>query len=784
MIDDKSATEQMPQTIGRYQVKECIGYGAMGAVYKAFDPLIKRTLAIKTIRLDIPRQSPQYKNFIERFYHEARVSGTLSHPNIVTLFDIGEEGGLPYLAMEFVEGQTLATSLEKGPRFKAELVIALVSQVASALDYAHRMGVIHRDIKPSNLILFDQERVKVTDFGIAKLVDAEMTQSGQLLGTPSYMSPEQAMGEKLDGRSDIFSLGVCAFEMLSGEQPFPGNNVTAILYKLAHVDPVEPANLEMSGLLPQKWHDVFGKVLAKQPDERYQTAADFVRDLEFCLGSWFGSEQVENATVGLRPSSPPDANRTIMALPSVEDVTVEAKGKAQIESETLPIPAQKTASPAAPAPVPPVRQTPAPPKGDDSGKTVAMSPPGTPATARLPSGVPPPPRRSAAETPATVLFKPEAPSGATVVMPTTPKVPQAAAKPAVVAPPVSKPAAPEPAPAPAMPPPAVATPAGPATPPRTGGLPVGLIIGAIVLMALGALGVGGLLWLKDHLDAKPTPAPSASSTPPSATPTPVTPSTPAPPVVGTLVVSSEPPGANVTLDGELKGPAPLTLTDLALGEHELKLELKGYQPVVQTIGLTDAAPVAFNAPMTRSAPVSATLEVLSTPFGAIVRVDGAMAGPTPLQGYKLKPGTHKLELTRAGYETWTETVKLASGQSQRLDVTLKPLPPPPSAPPKDTFDPDKTYPETEVDTKPRKKSGKSIDYPDNAPKLGRGASVSVRLQFVVTENGDVTDVQVIESAGQLVDEAALARVRTWKYTPGQKRGTNVKVLMTFRQTWS
>ena len=139
--------------------------------------------------------------------------------------------------MEFVEGETIAAILERGTRFKPEKVISLVSQIASAIDYAHSKGVIHRDIKPSNLILYDGDRVKVTDFGIAKLVDAEMTQSGTLLGTPSYMSPEQAMGEKLDGRSDIFSLGVCAFEMLSGEQPFPGNNVTSILYKLVHVEP-------------------------------------------------------------------------------------------------------------------------------------------------------------------------------------------------------------------------------------------------------------------------------------------------------------------------------------------------------------------------------------------------------------------------------------------------------------------------------------------------------------------------------------------------------------------
>ena len=189
------AAGEVPSAIGRYQITGTLGFGAMGAVYRAFDPLIKRTLAIKTIRLDIPRQGPQHQAFIERFYQEARISGTLSHPSIVTLFDIGEENGVPFLAMELVDGQTIAAMLEKGARFKPEKVIGLVSQVAAALDYAHSRGVVHRDIKPSNLIVHETDKVKVTDFGIAKLADSEITHAGALLGTPSYMSPEQAMGE-------------------------------------------------------------------------------------------------------------------------------------------------------------------------------------------------------------------------------------------------------------------------------------------------------------------------------------------------------------------------------------------------------------------------------------------------------------------------------------------------------------------------------------------------------------------------------------------------------------
>src|SRR3989442_4734287 len=327
-MDETNVVDQILLTIGRYKVVQGIGFGAMGAVYKAFDPLIKRTLPIKTIRRDLPRQSPQYKSFIERFYHEARVSGTLSHPNIVTLFDIGEESGLPYLAMAFVEGETIASILERGTRFEPEKVVVLISQIASALDYAHSKGVIHRDVKPANLMLYEGDRVKVTDFGIAKLMDAEMTQAGTLLGTPSYMSPEQAMGDKLDGRTDIFSLGVCAFEMLSGEQPFPGTNVTSILYKLVHVDPIEPANLEMNGLVPAKWHEVFGKVLAKKPEDRYQTAGTFVRDLEYCLGSWLGALDSEQ-TIAAAPS--------VAAAPPAEEAPATGILKASPKDRATPV---------------------------------------------------------------------------------------------------------------------------------------------------------------------------------------------------------------------------------------------------------------------------------------------------------------------------------------------------------------------------------------------------------------------------------------------------------------
>ena len=480
MSDERTATrDEIPASIGRYQITGALGFGAMGAVYKAFDPLIKRTLAIKTIRLDIPRNSPQHRAFIERFYQEARISGTLSHPNIVTLFDIGEENGLPFLAMEFVDGKTIAAVIDEGIRFKPERVIALVSQVAAALDYAHSRGVVHRDIKPSNLILSDGDKVKVTDFGIAKLVDSEITHSGALLGTPSYMSPEQAMGEKLDGRSDIFSLGVCAFEMLSGQQPFPGANVTSILYKLVHVEPVEPPDLEMNGLVPQKWREVFSKVLAKKPSSRYQTASAFVEDLEYCLGSWFtgiGGDAVVaaggRAPVGIEPTV------TVQrpALPQ-DDLPITSELETLVRTppegiRAVPGPAEAVGLvPVEPGEVPTIRLPPRP-----------TSPPAGPIDATLVFGEPPPSP--------TVLLSAEATT--TQVPPSLPESPAEAAS--------TRP-----------PEPAVAEP----LPPRPG-LPVGAVVGGVAALLLVAAGiVGWALWQRSRV-----PAPEAAAVPTATAPEP------------------------------------------------------------------------------------------------------------------------------------------------------------------------------------------------------------------------------------------------------------------------
>lgn len=268
-------------TLGRYEVIRELGRGAMGIVYLGRDPKINRQVAIKTLRFEDEVDEQQAKAIKERFFREAESAGNLTHPNIIRIFDAGEDQDVAYIAMELLEGEDFKKYCEKPNLLPVPRVVEMMINVADALDYANRQGVVHRDIKPANIMLLKDNTLRLTDFGIARIQATSKTATGAVLGTPAYMSPEQVNGKKADGRADIFSLGVTFFELLTGEKPFHADSIAALLYRIANVPHPDPR--EFNSRVPAAVVPIINKALEKDPEKRYQTAGEMAADLRTCM---------------------------------------------------------------------------------------------------------------------------------------------------------------------------------------------------------------------------------------------------------------------------------------------------------------------------------------------------------------------------------------------------------------------------------------------------------------------------------------------------------------------
>ena len=263
-------------TLGRYEILSELGQGAMGVVYKARDPMLDRIVAIKTINLTLPKE--ELAEYEARFYQEAKAAGGLSHRNIVTIHDIGRSERVAYMAMEFLEGQELRRLMQAHAPIAIAQALGIGAQVAEGLQFAHDCGIIHRDIKPANIMVLKDGLVKITDFGIARMRTNEVkTVTGIILGSPKYMSPEQVSGKRADSRSDVFSLGVVLYEMLTGTSPFVADNIHGVMYQTMNFNPPAPRTLNPE--LPDVLNFIVAKALAKNLDNRYQKAGDLSHDL-------------------------------------------------------------------------------------------------------------------------------------------------------------------------------------------------------------------------------------------------------------------------------------------------------------------------------------------------------------------------------------------------------------------------------------------------------------------------------------------------------------------------
>ncbi len=332
------------EQIGRYQIVGEVGRGAMGIVYRAQDPAIGRTIAIKCIRLSALADEAERTRLRERLFREAQSAGVLSHPGIVTIYDIAEEGGLAYIFMEFVNGPPLSRLLENEQPPDKETLLSIFRQTAAALDYAHKKGIVHRDIKPANIMIHEDGTAKITDFGVAKILSHQMTQAGAMMGTPSYMSPEQVQGAPVDGRADEFSLAVIAYEVLTGEKPFSAEFLPTLLYKIVRDEPVAPQRINPT--LGPEVEQVFKRALAKNRDDRYPTCTGFVNALATAC----------HATPGWTPLPRGTSQNMPTVSTTSDEVAKELEKQATVRREEPvatppPLPAE-TSTPAVPPPLP------------------------------------------------------------------------------------------------------------------------------------------------------------------------------------------------------------------------------------------------------------------------------------------------------------------------------------------------------------------------------------------------------------------------------------------------
>jgi serine/threonine protein kinase len=294
--------------VGRYEILGELGRGGMGVVYRAKDPLIGRTVAVKTIQLSEESTGMSHAQLVERFQNEARAAGLLTHPNIVVIHDVGESDGLYYITMELVNGKSLQTLLDSGEKFPLPRLLRIMEQICSALQFAHHQNVVHRDIKPANIMLSSDDFVKITDFGTAMIMQYGASRQTSTMGTPGYMSPEQIKGKVIDERTDIFSLGVMLYEMTTGQKPFHGQDIATVLYHILNEEPVPPHEVNPS--IPLGVSSTILKALTKSPHLRYESCRELLEDLK----------NYRPSEIGGKTNAAPSTNRTA-ARPQVREVT-------------------------------------------------------------------------------------------------------------------------------------------------------------------------------------------------------------------------------------------------------------------------------------------------------------------------------------------------------------------------------------------------------------------------------------------------------------------------------
>jgi len=615
---------------GRYELREEIGRGAMGVVYKGFDPMIGRAVAVKTMKLAEDGSGLPRPDLVVRFQIETRAAGQLAHPNIVVIYDAGEDAGIFYITMEYIEGQSLQALLDKKQAFPIPRIMKVMEQACAALGYAHEHKVVHRDVKPANLMLKPDDTVKITDFGTAKILQLGTTQTGQIIGTPSYMSPEQVKGKPVDGRSDIFSLGVILYELVTGEKPFPGQNVTTVIYKIVHEDPIPPIELD-SSVHPGLNH-VITKALEKDPEKRYQTCREMMQELRRFRD--VGARDMSQTVVvghGRAPLS--DAQKTApMTSKTAETDSPTLAGLPVVAlppTQAAPSPTPAPAIPRASKTLPPLPYTPPEPKPPTSRRgqsgilwltLLLLSLVGVggyflwPHFQQAGGGTVPATSTAQPESAPGQPANPERKEAGLAVRKPQPAETKPAERPLVEAKGASSSA--EPKPAPRL---------------RRGTGP-----------AAGESSIAGEE--KRHTSR----------------------------AMGEITVTTDVTGALAALQGPEAGQnwqchTPCRFEDLPPGRYTMDVTKEGYRPIKRILQVR--ANNVAEEKLTFQ-PLTSGIYVLSQPPKADVYVNGQkQPQPTPTT-IRLAPGTYKIAVQKAGYEGYQGTIELQADMLKQINVQL------------------------------------------------------------------------------------------------------------------
>jgi tRNA A-37 threonylcarbamoyl transferase component Bud32 len=582
--------EDQPRKLGRYELREILGRGAMGVVYKAYDSFLDRIVAVKTYRAD----AAMGEQVRRRFEREVRTASKLAHPNIVMVFDGGLEDDTPYLAMEFVDGPTLDAEMRRRGRLPVGEALAIVLGVAEGLAYAHHLGVVHRDIKPANILLSAAGLPKVSDFGVAKVMTAGTAASTMAIGTPSYMSPEQIEGKSLDARADVFGLAVLAYELLAGQRPFVADNLTAVLFQIMHSDAPPPSATNPA--LPAAVDAVFARALAKDVARRTADALTFAAELRAA----FEAPEV--------------------AMPAAPEREAELETRRFVPRAGAPATSDQPAAAAKShrgwwiALVVGVLGVIGGVAGYMLGggangliewPRAATSPSATPTVAPPPTVVP-------------IATSLPQPTTAPVVAPVVEATAGEVSEPTVAPSPTSTPTR-----RPRVEPTAIRTPA-----------------------------------------PKPTRAPTPPGPPDTATLPLVAP--PLPPGKSNLVVEivSDPPGAEVLMNGVSKGQTPARITDIEPGSYDVEVRKEGYASFKKTARFSANSEYSIRMTLGSGA-AKGFIAVTSQPPGAKIRINGADSGRTPAT-FGLTSGRYTIAVEQEGYATQERTVDLKDGETHQL----------------------------------------------------------------------------------------------------------------------